>query len=168
MIKKNNEGTLAKDKIDVSLISQPSDLFGKEILPECIFESEYGKLKFNAIIVPDFSKDKIELEILTKHLDDIKTFIKEEDLLKKVTIINSILKPAPINFGRMIVVFDLKKSSLFLNILRASIEFRLFENGKRLSCNICSDFGCEMHPKFHSIIMSWNGFPVVQPLACAT
>ena len=30
MIKKNNEGTLAKDKIDVSLISQPSDLFGKE------------------------------------------------------------------------------------------------------------------------------------------
>ena len=69
----------AKDKIDVSLISQPSDLFGKEILPECKFESEFGKLKFNAIIVPDFSNDKIELENLTKHLDEIKNFIKEED-----------------------------------------------------------------------------------------
>ena len=50
------------DKIDVSSILQLSDLFGKEILPECIFESEFGKLKFNAVVIPDFSKDKVELE----------------------------------------------------------------------------------------------------------
>ena len=47
------------DKIDASSILHPSDLFGKEILPECTFESEYGKLKFNSIIVSDFSRDKI-------------------------------------------------------------------------------------------------------------
>jgi len=169
MIKKNNDGALAKDKIDISLISQPSDLFGKEILSECTFESQYGKLKFNAIVVPDLSKDKFELEIFTKQLDDIKTFIKEEDLLKKVKIIDSILKPAtPVDVGRIQVVPNLKKSFLFLNILRSAIEFRLIENGKRLCCNICSYYGYEMHPKFHSIIMSWNDVPVIQPLACAT
>ena len=51
------------ESTDISSISQPSDLFGREILPECIFESEYGKLKFNAVVVPDFSKDKIEFEL---------------------------------------------------------------------------------------------------------
>lgn len=74
------------NKIDVSLLSQPSDLFGKEILPECSFESEYGILKFNVIVVPDFSNDKVELESLTNHFDKIKAFIKEEDLLKKVRL----------------------------------------------------------------------------------
>ena len=66
---------ITKDKIDVSLISQPSDLFGRELLSECTFESEYGKLKFNAIVVPDFSKDEIELKMLTENLDKIKAFL---------------------------------------------------------------------------------------------
>ena len=153
---------------DISPISQPSDLFGKEILPECTFESEYGKLKFNPVIVPDFSKDKIELELLTKHFDDIKAFMKEDDLLKKSEIIDSIFDFVPhVNFGRITVGLDLTKSSLFINILRASIQFRLFENGGQLQCGICSYFGYEMSSKFHSL-MSWNGAPVVQPLACST
>ena len=123
------------DKIDISLLSKPSDLFGKEILPECTFESDYGKLKFNKIVVPDFSQDKIELEMLTEHFDKIKTFIKEEDLLKKSGIIDSILESSPdVAVGRIMVRLDLKKSFLFINILRASIKFRLFENGKQLSC----------------------------------
>ena len=153
---------------DISPISQPSNLFGKEILPECTFESEYGKLKFNPVIVPDFSKDKIELELLTKHFDDIKAFMKEDDLLKKSEIIDSIFDFVPhVNFGRITVGLDLTKSSLFINILRASIQFRLFENGGQLQCGICSYFGYEMSSKFHSL-MSWNGAPVVQPLACST
>ena len=153
---------------DISPISQPSDLFGKEILPECTFESEYGKLKFNPVIVPDFSKDKIELELLTKHFDDIKAFMKEDDLLKKSEIIDSIFDFVPhVNFGRITVGLDLTKSSLFINILRASIQFRLFENGGQLQCGICSYFGYEMSSKFHSL-MSWNGAPVIQPLACST
>ena len=156
------------DKIDVSSILQPSDLFGKEILPECTFESEYWKLKFNAVIVPDFSKDKIELELLTKHFDAIKAFMKEEDLLKKSEIIDSIFGFVPhVTFGRVMVGLDLTKSALFINILRASIRFRLFENGGQQQWDICSYFGYEMSPEFHSLI-SWNGAPVVQPLACST
>ena len=84
------ESASATENIDVSSMLQPSDLFGKEILPDCTFESEYGKLKFNAVFVPDFSKDKIELELLTRHFDDIKAFIKEKDLLKKSEIAKQI------------------------------------------------------------------------------
>ena len=117
----------AKDKIDVSLISQPSDLFGRELLPECTFESQYGKLKFNAIVIPDFSKDEIELEMWTEHLDKIKAFLREEDLLKKNEIIDSIFTHIPhVTFGKMTVGLNLKKSYLFMNILLASIQFRLF------------------------------------------
>ena len=150
------------DKTDVSSILQVSDLFGKEILPECMFQSEYGKLKFNAVVVPDFSKDKVE------HFEDIKSLMKEDNLLKKSEIIDSIFGIVPhVTFGKVTYGLDLTKSSLFINILRASIRFRLFENGEKLQCDICSYFGYEMSPKFHSL-MSWNGTPVVQPLACAT
>ena len=158
----------AMDKIDVSSISQPSDLFGKEILPECTFESEYGKLKFNAVVVPDFSKNKMELELLTKYFDDIKAFMKESDLLKKSEIIEPIFGFVPhVTLGMVTFSLDLTKSSWFINILRTSIRFRLFENGKQLKCNICSYFGYEASPKFHSL-MSWNEVPVAQPLACST
>ena len=76
----------ATDKIDVSSILQPSDLFGQEILPECTFESEYGKLKFKSVFIPDFSKDEIELELLTRQFGDIKAFMEENDFLKKSEI----------------------------------------------------------------------------------
>ena len=62
---------------------------------------------------------------------------------------------------------DLTKSYLFINILGASIKFRLFENGGQLQCDICSYFGYEMSPKFHSFII-WNGAPIFQPLVCST
>ena len=38
-------GICATKSADISPISKPSDLFGKEILPECTFESEYGKIR---------------------------------------------------------------------------------------------------------------------------
>ena len=130
------------DKIDVSSILQVSDLFGKEILPECMFESEYGKLKFNAVVVPDFSKDKVELKFLTEHFEDIKSLMKEDNLLKKSEIIDSIFGIVPhVTFGKVTFGLVLTKSSLFINILRASIRFRLFENGEQLQCDICSYFG---------------------------
>ena len=158
------------NKIDISLLSQPSDLFGKELLPECTFESEYGILKFNSIVVPDFSNNKVELESLTKHFDQIKAFIKEEDLLKKSGIIDSIFEYVPhATFGRVTFGLDLTKSFLFINILRASVKFRLFENGKQLSYDICSYFGYDMSNKInYSTIMSWNGTPIEKPLLCAT
>ena len=36
-------------------IKQSSDLYGREILPECTFESEYGKLTLSIAIIPNFS-----------------------------------------------------------------------------------------------------------------
>ena len=150
----------SKDKIDVSSILQPTDLFGKEILPECTFQSEYGKLKFKEVIVPDFSKNKIELELLTKHLDAIEAFMKEEDLLKKSEIIDFIFGFVPhVTFGRVTAALDLTKSSLFINILRASILFRLFKmEGK---CNaiyvLISGMKCQL-----SFILSCYGMELHQ------
>ena len=159
---------MINDSTDISSISEVSDLFGKEILPECTFESEYGKLKLNAVVVPDFSKNKIELEYLTKHFEAIKALMKEDDLVKKNEIIDSIFGFVPhVKFGMVTVGLDLTKSYLFINILRSSIKFRLFENGEQLQCDICSYFGYEMSPKFHSLI-TWNGTPIVQPLVCST
>ena len=44
----------------------------------------------NVHFIPDFSNDKIELELLTRQFDDIKAFIKETDLLKKSSIAKQI------------------------------------------------------------------------------
>jgi hypothetical protein len=134
-----------------SSILQPSDLFGKEILPECTFESEYGKLKFNAVVVPDFSKDKIELELLTKQFDDIKAFMKEEDLLKKRTIavrlfleprrfVPSIDKDEVVLMGNFFTNSQSRQMD-FRNLLRMSILCRLFETGVSMRYNICLEFG---------------------------
>ena len=91
------------DKIDVSSISQLSDLFRKKILPECRYESEYGKLTLNAVVVPDFSKDEIELELLTKDFDDIKTFMKEDDLPKKSDIPTQVYENVHSHVSEMIL-----------------------------------------------------------------
>ena len=56
------------------------------------------------------------------------------------------------HFEAIKAVLDLTKSDLFINILRASIKFRLFKNGEQLRCSICSYFGYEMSPKFHSLL----------------
>ena len=66
----------------------------------------------------------------------------------------------------MVVGLGLKKYHQLMNNLFASIQFRLFEIGTHLQCNICSYFGYEMSPKIHSI-MSWNDSPVAQTLAYA-
>lgn len=117
--------------------------------------SEYWKLKFNAVIVPDFSKDKVELELLTKHLEAIKAFMKEDDLLKKSEIIDCIFGFAPhVTFGRVKFDLDFTKFFLFINILRASILFRLFEKGGQQQCDICSYFWYEMSTEFHSLNFS--------------
>ena len=130
---------MINDSNDISSISKVSDLFGKEILPECTFESEYGKLKLNAVVVPDFSKDEIEFEYLTKHFEAIKALMKGDNLLKKNENIDSIFDFFPhVKFGMVTAGLDLTKSYLFINILRASIKFRLFENGEQLQCGICS------------------------------
>ena len=168
---------------DISTISQPSDLFGKEILPECTFESEYGKLKFNAVVVPDFSENKVQLELLTKQFDDIKAFMKEDDLLKKSKIVSRLfmesrnfIKTADgyefVNKNSFFATFQERQMD-FRNLLRVGILFRLFETGILMRYSLCLEFGFD---SFHSTVtedflnslISYNGNAVIQPLACAT
>ena len=94
--------------------------------------------------------------------------MKESDLLKKSEIIEPIFGFVPhVTLGMVTFSLDLTKSSWFINILCASIRFRLFENGGQLHCDICSYFGYEMSSEFHSL-MSWNEVPLTQPLACSS
>ena len=167
---------------DILPISQPSDLFGKEILPQCTFESKYGKLKFKKIVVPDFSESKVQLELLTKQFDDIKAFMKEDDLLKKNKIVSRLFMETrgftPKADG---YEFDNKNDFItsaqerqmdFRNLLRMGILFRLFETGVSMHYSICLEFGFD---SFNSTVaedcldslMSYNGNAVIQPLACA-
>ena len=60
-----------------------SKLFGKEILPECTFESEYGKLKFNSVIVPYFP-DKASNKNFEQIFFMLKALMRKRDLLKKM------------------------------------------------------------------------------------
>ena len=48
-----HENALDMASCNVDDILQPSDLFDKEIMSECTFESEYGTLKLHSIVVPD-------------------------------------------------------------------------------------------------------------------
>ena len=161
-------GSVGGNKIDVSSILQPSDLFGKDILPECTFESEYGKLKFNAVFVPDFSKDKIELELLTRQFDDIKSFIKEEDLLKKRAIAKKISENVHFHVSELInkgvTQYWCDEKCGFRNILRSNVSFRLFEEGTCLNYSICKEFRYSSPDEFNSGILSYNDRPVKHPL----
>jgi len=168
---------------DILPISQPSDLFGKEILPQCTFESKYGKLKFNKIDVPDFSESKVQLELLTNQFDDIKAFMKEDDLLKKSKIASRLFMEArrftPNSYG---YEFDNKNAFItsaqerqmdFRNLLRMGILFRLFETGVSMRYSICLEFGFDsfnstMEEDFLNSLISYNGKAVIQPLEYAT
>ena len=158
----------AMENTDILSILQPSDLFGREILPECTFESEYGKLKFNSVVVPDFSKDKIELELLTKQFDDIKAFMKEKDLLKKSEIAKQISKNVCSHASELIskgiTQYWWNEKCDFRNILRANVSFRLFEEGTCLNYAICNEFRYSSPDEFNSGILSYNTSPVKHPL----
>ena len=71
------------EKFSLSEIKQPSDLFGREIFPECTFESKYGKLTIISVIVPDFSNDEKGFNRLKEEFNNIKSFITETNLGKK-------------------------------------------------------------------------------------
>ena len=156
------------ENVDISLISKPSDLFGKEILPECTFESEYGKLKFNAVVIPDFSKDKVEIELLAKQFDDIKAFMKEEDLLKKSAIATQISENvcsyASELVNRGITQYWCYEKTDFRNILRTNLSFRLFEEGICLKYSICNEFRYSSPDELNMRILSYNASPVKHPL----
>ena len=155
-------------------IIQPSDLFGLEILPECTFESEYGKLTIRSVFVPDFSSDEKGAVRLKKEFDNLKSFIEEKDLSKKLGIIDRIheneLSSCIDPSGYLILSVDESRSmtfSEFIYTLRANMLARLFELGIYISSDICKEFGYNCSAKLSSGMIHYNDIPIIQPLSCA-
>lgn len=176
-------GICATKSADISPISKPSDLFGKEILPECTFESEYGKLKLSAVVVPDLSENKAQLELLAKQFDDIKALMKEDDILNKSKIASRLFIEARrfipsvdgYEYGNTKDYFTTvqERQMDFRNLLRLGILLRLFETGISMRYSICLEFGFDQYDStmakdILNSLMSYNGNSVIQPLACAT
>ena len=117
-------------------ISSPSDSFGKEILPEYTIESEYGTLKFNPIIVPDFSNNIEEFENFKICFNEIKKFIFEKDLLEKgdsAFYMKKYISWLSIDYGEN-KIYD------FASTLDTSFCCRLFESGVSLRNDTCTLF----------------------------
>lgn len=155
-------------------ITQPSDLFGQEILPECIFESKYGKLTLGPVIVPDFSSDENGSIRLNEEFNNLKLFIKEKDLLRKLGIAERIhenefcaVDPSGYPIISNYASRSSKIFSEFVNTLLASTQARAFELGIYSSVDICDQFGYDKFSSLSSGIILYNDIPVLQPLSCA-
>ena len=155
-------------------IAQPSDLFGQEILPECTFESEYGKLTLGSVIVPDFSADEKGAVRLKEIFDNLKSFIEEKDLSRKFGIAMKIHKNefSGVDSSGCLILsnYASRSSSIFsefIDVLLANIRARAFELGIDSSSDICSEFGYDQGAKLSSGMLHYNNIPVIQPLSCA-
>ena len=146
-------------------ITQPSDLFGQEILSQCTFESEYGKLTLSPVFVPDFSSDKIGTVRLKEEFENLKMFIAEKDLPKKGDIVNLIYE------NEFSLLIDFSRSSEafteFISLLKSSIEARLFEIGHSIDYELCREFGYGEPAFLSKGRVIYNDVPVIQPLSCA-
>ena len=155
-------------------ITKPSDLFGLEILSECTFESEYGKLTLSPVVVPDFSSDEKGAIRLKEEFENLKLFIAEKEFSRKEDIAKIIYEnefscvdqdgqPKDSNyFSRSSEAF-----SDFILLLKASIGARLFEIGHSINRDLCIEFGYDDQAQLSSGRVLYNDVPVVQPLSCA-
>lgn len=155
-------------------ITQPSDLFGREILSECTFESEYGKLTLGNQIVPDFSEDEKGGVRLKEEFDNLKSFIEEKDLSRKLDIAKLIHAnefSCVDSSGNLIISNYASRSSSifseFIGVLLANIRARAFELGIDSSYHICREFGYGQDAKLSSGMVHFNNIPIIQPLSCA-
>ena len=161
-----NASVMASCSIDDVL--QPSDLFGKEILPECTFESEYGILKFHSVVVPDFSDNEECFKDFAKCFGSIKNFMKENDLSKKHEISSYI--PFCITPLASIPYKYANEAYNFAKRITANFACRFFENGVSLSWDIYSVF-CPSVINFielnHDILL-YNNSPISEALSYGT
>ena len=154
-------------------ITQPSDLFGREILPECTFESEYGKLTLGRVVVPDFSSDEKGSVRLKEEFDNLKSFIAEKELSRKLGIAervhgNEFSAVDPLGYP-IISNYASRSSGIFSKFtctLMSSTRARAFELGIYSSVDICDEFGYDKMASLSSGIILYNDSPVVQPLSC--
>ena len=166
---------MAKEEKSSKEITNPSNLFGYELLPECTFESEYGKLIVTQVIVPDFSSDEKNYILLKEEFDNLKSFITEKDLSKKLSIVEKIydniflpLTPEG-KFKFSFSDMNSRKNSLFakfIDFFRANMRARLFEMGVYSNVALCVDFGYEERASLPGKIF-YNDSPIFQPLSCA-
>ena len=150
----------------MSEIEHPSDLFGFEILSEHTYESQYGKLTFNSILVPDFSKDEIGLNRLKEEFENIKTFIADNDLKKKLEIAKKIYYNdinIDVFWGKL--KKEKKSFSNFSGFLFSVIKARLFEEGISLRCDICTQFNYQDSNNLSKGIIEYNMCRIVQPFS---
>jgi hypothetical protein len=156
-------------------ITQPSDFFGLEILPECTFESEYGKLTLEHVIVPDFSTDEKGGVRLKEEFDNLKSFIEEKEISKKMSIAESIHKndfSCDVDSSDNLIISNYysRRSqcfSDFIVLLLANIRARAFELGVDSSTDVCHEFGYDREAKLSSGELHFNDIPIIQPLSCA-
>ena len=154
---------------------QPSDLFGREILPESTFASEYGKLTLGHVIVPDFSSDEKGKVRLGEELDILISFMEEKDPLKKVNMAERIFRnefSAVDDDGELIISNFASRSSItfsnFVSLLKASMRARLFEMGISMdSLEFLNEFLYDENACLSSGIVNYNDIPVIQPLSSA-
>ena len=134
-------------------ISQPSDLFDLEILPEITFMSEYGKLTLGSVIVPDFSFDDKGSVRLNEEFDNLNSFIKA---------VPGSRSGAPNRAIRSSKIF-----SEFIDSLCAIFHAQLFEIGLYSHNYICSNFGYDKRAPLSSGIIFYNDAPLIQPYSCS-
>ena len=163
-----------KEKKILPEITQPSDLFGLEILSECTFESEYGKLTLSPVFVPDFSSDEKGAIRLKEEFENLKSFIAEKEFPRKGDIANLIYKNEfswvdsdgqqkdSNYYSRSSEVF-----SEFILLLKASIKARLFEIWHSVNYDLWWEFGYQDQAHLSSGRVLYNDVPVIQPLSCA-
>ena len=162
-----------KEKHISKEITQPSDLFGQEILSECTFESEYGKLTLGPVVVPDFSSDEKGAVRLKEEFENLKLFLLEKEFPRKGDLANLIYKnefSLLIPDGRLEDSDFSRSSEVFTEftlLLKASIEARLFEIGHSVDYKLCREFGYGDQAYLSSGRVLYNDVPVIQPLSCA-
>lgn len=155
-------------------IKHPSDLFGHEIIKKCVFESEYGRLTINPLFVPDFSFDEQGLVRLEEEFDNIKSFMAEKDLLKKMDIAELILENEFSGItpdGQLKISNFASRSSTtfsdFIINLSSNMGARLFEMGLSINFHLCRYFAYESLGQLSKGMILYNDIQVVQPFSCA-
>ena len=156
--------------IKTSQTKQLKDLFGKTIIPEQVVESEYGLLKFNPVVMPDFSGNKEDLGFLNEHLDAIYKMVTTGDMSLTngiaIDLIRTISQISHKNSGIYRLLRDIVLSVLCRSIESIEINPSLSPKSNSSLSPISVFKGNEILIMYNmgyncfTSIISYNGFPV--------
>lgn len=146
----------AMESGDVESIRKPSDLFGREILTEYTSTSEYGVLKFNAVVIPDLSKDKESTDFFAKHLYMVRDFIRTDNLVSRYAIAKTLRNAA-----------DTPQNRSWTELLSLSSLCRLAEDDSFFGKEYKEEFFGAQTDDVLAQVASYNGNPLTKTLACS-